>query len=86
MLLAKLDRLPGAESGQARTAAVRMPRASVAKACLDRERTRRLAQLSAVQAAFAGRRRGFRRARKGPELNRLLAIVDELALTLTAPR
>lgn len=53
---------------------------------LDRERTRRWAQLSAVQAAFAGRRRGFRRARKGPELNRLLTIVDELAMTLTTPR
>ncbi|MGW4490448.1 hypothetical protein [Streptomyces sp. NPDC004376] len=48
---------------------------------LDRERTRRWAQLHAVQAAFAGRRRGFRRARKGPELNRLLTIVDELAMT-----
>ncbi|MYS33587.1 streptomycin 6-kinase [Streptomyces sp. KhCrAH-43] len=53
---------------------------------LDRERTRRWAQLGAVQAALAGRRRGFRRARKGPELNRLLAIVDELAMTLTTPR
>lgn len=51
---------------------------------LDRERAERWAQLSAVQAAFAGRRRGFRRARHGPEWERLVALVDELALILTA--
>lgn len=53
---------------------------------LDRERTRRWAQLSAVQAAFAGRRRGFRRARQGAELNRLLALVDEVAMILMPQR
>ncbi|MFD3959683.1 MULTISPECIES: aminoglycoside phosphotransferase family protein [Streptomyces] len=53
---------------------------------LDRERTRRWAQLSVVQAAFAGRRRGFRRARQGAELNRLISLVDELATILTPHR
>ncbi|MFF1678417.1 aminoglycoside phosphotransferase family protein [Streptomyces sp. NPDC058256] len=52
---------------------------------LDRDRARRWAQLSAVQAAYGGRRRGFRRARHGAELKRLLALVDELALILTEP-
>ena len=50
---------------------------------LDRERARRWAQLNAVQAAFWGRRRGYRRARKGAELERLIALVDELAAVLT---
>ncbi|MEU9167660.1 aminoglycoside phosphotransferase family protein [Streptomyces sp. NPDC048420] len=50
---------------------------------LDRDRARRWAQLSAVKAAYGGRRRGFRRARQGTELARLIALVDELALILT---
>uniref|UniRef100_UPI003F491369 aminoglycoside phosphotransferase family protein n=1 Tax=Streptomyces chartreusis TaxID=1969 RepID=UPI003F491369 len=52
-------------------------------AALDRDRARRWAQLSAVQAAYSGRRRGFRRARRGAELKRLLSLVDELARILT---
>lgn len=50
---------------------------------LNRERARRWAQLNAVQTAFWGRRHGFRRARKGTELGRLIALVDELAGVLT---
>ncbi|MEU3558978.1 aminoglycoside phosphotransferase family protein [Kitasatospora sp. NPDC006786] len=50
---------------------------------LDRERTRRWAQLHAVQAAFRGRRHGFRRARGGPELARLTRYADGLAEALT---
>ncbi|WP_405749468.1 aminoglycoside phosphotransferase family protein [Streptomyces sp. NBC_01411] len=50
---------------------------------LDRERARRWAQLGAVQAAFGGRRRGFRRGRHGIERARLIALVDELTHILT---
>ncbi|MFJ9942846.1 aminoglycoside phosphotransferase family protein [Streptomyces erythrochromogenes] len=52
---------------------------------LDREHARRWAQLGAVQAAYGGRRRGFRRGRHGAERDRLVAIVDELARILTRP-
>ncbi|MFI8451566.1 aminoglycoside phosphotransferase family protein [Streptomyces erythrochromogenes] len=52
---------------------------------LDREHARRWAQLSAVQAAYSGRRRGFRRGRHGAERDRLVAIADELAHILTGP-
>jgi len=48
---------------------------------LDRERVRRWAQLQLVQAAFHGRRYGFRRARGGPFLDRLIALVDQLAIS-----
>ncbi|WP_327391455.1 aminoglycoside phosphotransferase family protein (plasmid) [Streptomyces microflavus] len=51
---------------------------------LDRTRVRRWAQLHAVQAAFGGRRHGFRRARGGPELQRLTALMDRTAEALTA--
>ncbi|MFD4658086.1 aminoglycoside phosphotransferase family protein [Kitasatospora sp. NPDC058444] len=50
---------------------------------LDRERTRRWAQLHAVQAAFHGRRQGFRRARGGSELTRLVRYAEGLAEALT---
>ncbi|MET8540047.1 aminoglycoside phosphotransferase family protein [Kitasatospora sp. NPDC004799] len=50
---------------------------------LDRERTRRWLQLHAVQAAFWGRRHGFRRARGGSELDRLTRYADGLAVALT---
>ncbi|TXS39833.1 aminoglycoside phosphotransferase family protein [Streptomyces sp. OR43] len=50
---------------------------------LDRERTRRWAQLHAVQAAFWGRRHGFRRARTGPRRDRLTEFADSLAHALT---
>ncbi|MYW05622.1 aminoglycoside phosphotransferase family protein [Streptomyces sp. SID3343] len=55
----------------------------VEAAGLDRERARQWAQLRAVQAAFSGRRHGFRRARTGPELTRLTALIDHLAEVLT---
>ncbi|MFE7592524.1 aminoglycoside phosphotransferase family protein [Kitasatospora sp. NPDC057512] len=50
---------------------------------LDRERLHRWTQLHVVQAAFHGRRHGFRRAREGPELDRLTRYADELAEALT---
>lgn len=53
---------------------------------LDPERARRWAQLGAVQSSFSGRRHGYRRARKGAELERLIALVDELAAVLTQLR
>ncbi|MCM2579152.1 aminoglycoside phosphotransferase family protein [Streptomyces meridianus] len=49
----------------------------------DRERVRRWAQFHAVQAAFRGRRNGFRRARSGPELHRLTSLADRLVTILT---
>lgn len=50
---------------------------------LDRERVQRWSQLHAVQAAFWGRRHGFRRARSGPQLDWLTAFADSLAELLT---
>ncbi|MFB7586908.1 aminoglycoside phosphotransferase family protein [Streptomyces sp. NPDC056169] len=50
---------------------------------LDRERVRRWAQLHAVQAAFWGRRHGFRHARGGSALDWLVAFADDLATLLT---
>ncbi|MER5851350.1 aminoglycoside phosphotransferase family protein [Streptomyces sp. NPDC002012] len=52
---------------------------------LDRERTRRWAQFHAVQAAFWGRRHGFRIARGGPRLDWLTEFADRMAELLTAP-
>lgn len=52
---------------------------------LDRERVRRWVQLHLVQAAFRGRRRGFRMARRGPLLDRILEYADFLAELLTEP-
>ncbi|MEY9840587.1 aminoglycoside phosphotransferase family protein [Streptacidiphilus sp. EB103A] len=49
---------------------------------LDRHRTQRWAQLHAVQAAFWGRRHGFRRARRGPGLEQLTDFVERLARVL----
>jgi len=46
---------------------------------LDRERVQRWAQLHAVQAAFWGRRHGFRIARGGPRLDWLTEFADRLA-------
>jgi streptomycin 6-kinase len=50
---------------------------------LDRERVRRWAQFHAVQAAFWGRRHGFRIARTGPRLDWLTEFADRLAELLT---
>ncbi|MFD9476072.1 aminoglycoside phosphotransferase family protein [Streptomyces nojiriensis] len=52
---------------------------------LDRERVRRWAQLHAVQAAFWGRRHGFRVARSGPLLDWITEFADSLAQLLTRP-
>jgi streptomycin 6-kinase len=46
---------------------------------LDRELVQRWAQFHAVQAAFWGRRHGFRRARGGPLLDLLTEFADNLA-------
>ncbi|MFD0256990.1 aminoglycoside phosphotransferase family protein [Kitasatospora indigofera] len=66
-----------------RTAAHRILDVFSEAADLDRERVRRWAQLHAVQAAFSGRRRGFRIARGGPGRDRLTAFADHLAEVLT---
>ncbi|MFJ9724917.1 aminoglycoside phosphotransferase family protein [Streptomyces sp. NPDC101209] len=50
---------------------------------LDRGRVQRWAQFHAVQAAFWGRRHGFRIARSGPRLDWLAEFVDRLAEMLT---
>ncbi|MFD8703081.1 aminoglycoside phosphotransferase family protein [Kitasatospora sp. NPDC059648] len=50
---------------------------------LDRERVQRWAQFHAVQAAFWGRRHGFRIARSGPQLDWLTEFADRLAKLLT---
>ncbi|WP_030673427.1 aminoglycoside phosphotransferase family protein [Streptomyces cellulosae] len=50
---------------------------------LDRERVRRWAQLHAVQAAFHGRRHGFRVARGGQRLDWIIQFADGLAELLT---
>ncbi|MER7728579.1 aminoglycoside phosphotransferase family protein [Streptomyces sp. NPDC096323] len=50
---------------------------------LDRERVQRWAQFHAVQAAFWGRRHGFRVARSGARLDRLTEFTDRLAQVLT---
>ncbi|MER5621660.1 aminoglycoside phosphotransferase family protein [Streptosporangium sp. NPDC002544] len=50
---------------------------------VDRERARRWAQFHAVQAAFWGRRHGFRIARSGARLDWLIEFADRLAELLT---
>ncbi|MFF2330076.1 MULTISPECIES: aminoglycoside phosphotransferase family protein [unclassified Streptomyces] len=50
---------------------------------VEPERARRWAQFHAVQAAFWGRRHGFRVARSGPQLDWLTAFADRLAELLT---
>lgn len=53
---------------------------------LDGERVRRWAQFHFVQALFHGRRRGFRMARSGPELERLTGFVEWAAAALVSRR
>ncbi|MFJ5685923.1 aminoglycoside phosphotransferase family protein [Streptomyces sp. NPDC093099] len=50
---------------------------------LDRARVQRWAQFHAVQAAFWGRRHGFRIARGGSRLDELTAFAERLAESLT---
>jgi streptomycin 6-kinase len=50
---------------------------------LDPERIRRWAHLNMVQSAFWGRRHGFGRARSGSQLDRFIALADELTLHWT---
>jgi streptomycin 6-kinase len=49
---------------------------------VDRDRARRWAQFHAVQAAFWGRRHGFRVARHGSTLDSLTKFADHLAEVL----
>ncbi|MBD0676669.1 aminoglycoside phosphotransferase family protein [Streptomyces sp. CBMA156] len=72
------------DAADVRRAILRALDAFAEAAELDRERTRRWAQLHAVQAAFRGRRHGFRRARSGPERDRLTRYADQLAEVLTS--
>ncbi|WP_410793844.1 aminoglycoside phosphotransferase family protein [Kribbella sp. C-35] len=50
---------------------------------VDEERIRRWTQLIAVQSSFWGRRNGFGRARGGSELDQLVQLIDEVAVTWT---
>ncbi|MFK4213072.1 aminoglycoside phosphotransferase family protein [Streptomyces sp. NPDC030920] len=67
------------ESGDLRRALHRALHVFAEAAEIDPERARRWAQLHAVQAAFWGRRHGFRRARGGPQLDRLTQLMDSVA-------
>ncbi|WP_329191382.1 aminoglycoside phosphotransferase family protein [Streptomyces sp. NBC_01435] len=67
------------ESGDLRTALHRTLHVFAEAAEIDPERARRWAQLHAVQAAFWGRRHGFRRARGGTQLDRLTQLMDFVA-------
>lgn len=51
-----------------------------AAAELDPERIRQWVLLNLVQSAFWGRRHGFGRARSGEQLDKFVALVDELAV------
>ncbi|TCC34294.1 kinase [Kribbella speibonae] len=50
---------------------------------VDAVRIRRWCQLIVVQSAFWGRRHGFGRARTGAQLDRVIAVIDELAVSWT---
>ncbi len=52
---------------------------------LDRERTRRWAQLRIVQGAFWDRRHGFRAARPGSRPEQFIGFLDDMAGMLTEP-
>lgn len=47
---------------------------------VDADRIRRWTQLIAVQASFWGRRNGFGRARGGSELDRVITLIDQVAI------
>ncbi|MEV0581154.1 aminoglycoside phosphotransferase family protein [Streptomyces sp. NPDC050392] len=72
-------------AGDLRTAVGRTLDIFAEAAELDRERTRRWAQLHAVQGAFWGRRHGYRRARSGPGRDGLTVLIESLAEVLTDP-
>ena len=50
---------------------------------IDAERIGRWLQLIAVQSSFGGRRNGFGRARGGSQLDEILRLIDELAVSWT---
>ena len=72
-----------AASDRPEKAAHRMLDVFAEAAELDRERVQRWAQFHAVDAAFWGRRHGYRIARSGAELDRLTQLVVRLAEMLT---
>jgi streptomycin 6-kinase len=72
-------------AGDLRTAVRRNLDAFAEAAEVDRARVRRWAQFHAVQAAFWGRRHGFRMARSGPRLDWLTTFADRLSELLTRP-
>lgn len=51
---------------------------------VDADRIRRWTQLIAVQASFWGRRNGFGRARGGSELDRVITLIDQVAIAWSA--
>jgi streptomycin 6-kinase len=81
--LLKVHALTLREADDPRTAVHRSLDVFAEAAELDRERVRRWAQLLTVQAVFWGRRRGFRRARRGSQLDQLIEFAEFLAELLT---
>ncbi len=71
------------ESGDPGKAVLRALDLFADAAVLDPERVRRWGQLHAVEAAYWARRHGFRRARGGPELDRITSFAGHLAEALT---
>ncbi len=71
------------EAGDVRKAVHRVLDVFADAAELDRTGVQRWAQLHAVQAAFWGRRHGFRIARGGPRLDWLTKFADRVAEVLT---
>ncbi|HEY3558259.1 MAG TPA: aminoglycoside phosphotransferase family protein [Kribbella sp.] len=51
---------------------------------IDADRIRRWTQLIAVQASFWGRRNGFSRARAGSELDKVVRLIDQVAIAWAA--
>ncbi|WP_326763571.1 aminoglycoside phosphotransferase family protein [Streptomyces sp. NBC_01591] len=76
--LLKSQALTLLEAGDLRKALDRTLQVFAEAAEVDRERARRWAQFHAVQAAFWGRRHGFRRARRGARLDWLTQFADSL--------
>ena len=73
------------DAGDLRTAVRRTLDVFADAAEVDRASVQRWAQLHAVQAAFSGRRRGFRIARSGSRADRLTEFAEQLSELLTEP-
>ena len=81
LIKARMRELAGSDSPE--KAALRMLEIFAEAAELDLARVRRWAQFHAVDAVFWGLRHGFRVARSGDELDRIMPLVVRLACLLT---